>query len=76
MKQIIQKVREKCNTLLQTVIRLCALTAVTFTVTACYAPAYPDDLWPEMPEEEQQERIELQQQVEAMAETLDNSINQ
>ncbi len=34
--------RTKLNALLQGGIRLCLLTSVAFTVTACYAPANPD----------------------------------
>lgn len=34
--------RTKLNSLLQGGIRLCLLTSVAFTVTACYAPAHPD----------------------------------
>lgn len=34
--------RTKLNTILQGGIRLCLLTSVAFTVTACYAPANPD----------------------------------
>lgn len=34
--------RTKLNTILQGGIRLCLLTSVAFTVTACYAPANPE----------------------------------
>lgn len=34
--------RTKLNSFLQGGIRLCLLTSVAFTVTACYAPANPE----------------------------------
>ncbi len=34
--------RTKLNAILQGGIRLCLLTSVAFTVTACYAPANPE----------------------------------
>lgn len=37
-----KNLQTKLNSLLQGGIRLCLLTSVAFTVTACYAPAHPE----------------------------------
>ena len=40
--KLTQLLRTKCNRLLEGAIKLSMLTAITFTVTACYAPYDPD----------------------------------
>ena len=53
------------NRFLQSAIRLCLLTSVTFLVTACYAPAYYD------PELEPDGPMTYQDQAEEQLNALD-----
>lgn len=63
------------NNLLQGVIRLCMLSAVAFTVTACYAPAPCDpDCEPWTPNdttERAEQRRELEQRLASVAEDIE-----
>ena len=67
------KFRVLCNRTLESVIRLCMLTGITFLVTACYAPAPPVEMLdPESPE--YQQRQELIKRVEQMTQE-DQTVN-
>ena len=67
------KFRVLCNRMLESVIRLCMLTGITFLGTACYAPAPPVEMLdPESPE--YQQRQELIKRVEQMTQE-DQTVN-
>ena len=63
--------RTLLDKILRASIKLCLLTGVAFTVTACYAPANP----PEIDNPQQQaDQQQLEQQLEQSTTTTDQSI--
>ena len=68
--KLLNQLRTKYNHLLESTIRLCMLTAVTFTVTACYAPAMPDDL---NDPEWRKDQDTLEHRMEQMGKDLQNA---
>ncbi len=62
--KLLQTLRTKYNHVLESTIRVCVLTAVTFTVTACYGTP-PDDFYMNNPKWKQDQDT-LEHRIEKM----------